>query len=105
MGSSDVGCSPDPQERPDAEDTQSRTAFATGVGQLPGGDSCCFRRIGHRRNALLAAQGRLTLVRRIDQGRPVALFADEVGVSRTTADRQWSRFQAEGEAGLHDRPA
>jgi transposase InsO family protein len=61
--------------------------------------------MAQHRNARLTVAGRLTLVRRIEQGRPVAHVADEMGISRTTAHRWWSRWQAEGEAGLHDRPS
>jgi len=61
--------------------------------------------VAQHRNARLTVQGRLTLVRRIEQGRPIAHVADEMGISRTTAHRWWSRWQAEGEAGLHDRPS
>ncbi len=57
------------------------------------------------RNARLTVQGRLALVRRIEQGRPIAHVVDEMGISRTTARRWWSRWLAEGEAGLHDRPS
>jgi transposase-like protein len=57
------------------------------------------------RNARLTVQGRLTLVRRMEQGRPIAHVADEMGISRATAHRWWSRWLAEGEAGLHDRPS
>lgn len=57
------------------------------------------------RNARLTFHGRLTLVRRIEAGRAVAHVADELGVSRQTAYRWWRRYQAEGEAGLHDRPS
>ncbi len=61
--------------------------------------------MGQHRNARLTVQGRLTLVRRIEQGRPIAHVADEMGISRTTAHRWWSRWLAEGEAGLYDRPS
>jgi len=47
--------------------------------------------------------GRLILVRRIAQGRPVAHVAGEMGVSRATAYKWWHRCVDEGEAGLHDR--
>ncbi len=52
--------------------------------------------ISQHRNARLTVHGGLDLVRRIEQGRPAAHVADEVGVSRTTAHRLWSRYQAEG---------
>ncbi|WP_246803310.1 helix-turn-helix domain-containing protein [Cellulomonas hominis] len=45
------------------------------------------------------------MVQRIGAGRPVAHVAAEMGVSRTTAWRWWRRFQAEGRAGLIDRPS
>jgi len=47
----------------------------------------------------------LIMVERIGTGRPVAHVAAEMGVSRTTAWRWWRRFQAEGRAGLVDRPS
>lgn len=53
----------------------------------------------------LTLQGRLTLIRRIEQGGPIANAADEMGVSRTTAGRWRLRFQTEGEAGINNRPA
>lgn len=56
-------------------------------------------------NARLTPAGRLTMVQRIGAGRPVAHVAAEMGVSRTTAWRWWRRFQAEGRAGLVDRPS
>jgi transposase-like protein len=61
------------------------------------------RPVAQHRNARLTVQGRLTPVRRIEAGRRVAHVADEMGISRTTAHRWWSRWRAEGEAGLHDR--
>ncbi len=56
-------------------------------------------------NARLTVQDRLSLVRRIEQGRPIAHIADEMGISRTTAHRWWSRWLTEGEPSLHDRPS
>jgi transposase InsO family protein len=53
--------------------------------------------------AVLTPIGRLTLVRRIAQGRPAAHVAGEMGVSRATAYKWWHRYVHEGEAGLHDR--
>jgi transposase len=48
--------------------------------------------------------GRQLLVRRIlEEGRPVAMVADELGVSRATAYKWLRRFEAEGEDGLLDR--
>jgi transposase InsO family protein len=59
--------------------------------------------VSHR-NARLTFHGRLTLVRRvIDQKRPSAHVAAEMGVSRTCVYRWVSRYRAEGEEGLHDR--
>ena len=55
-------------------------------------------------NARLNLHGRRLLVARvIDQGRPVAHVAKELGVSRQCAHRWVARFRAEGEAGLRDR--
>jgi transposase-like protein len=54
-------------------------------------------------NARLTPIGRLTLVMRIEGGRPVAHVADEMGISRPTAYRWWRRWREEGEFGLVDR--
>lgn len=55
-------------------------------------------------NARLTPHGRRLLVSRVvDDGRPVAHVAKELGVSRQCAHRWVSRFRAEGEAGLLDR--
>ncbi len=55
-------------------------------------------------NARLTVHGRRLLVRRvIDDRRPIAHVAKEVGVSRQCATRWVKRFRAEGEAGLRDR--
>ena len=55
-------------------------------------------------NARLNLHGRRLLVARvIEDGRPVAHVAKELGVSRQCAHRWVSRFRAEGEAGLVDR--
>jgi transposase InsO family protein len=55
-------------------------------------------------NARLNLHGRRLLVRRvIDDGRPVAHVAKELGVSRQCAHRWIARYRAEGEAGLHER--
>jgi transposase InsO family protein len=45
------------------------------------------------------------MVQRIAAGRPPAQVAAEMGISRTTAWRWWRRWQAEGRAGLVDRPS
>lgn len=54
-------------------------------------------------NARLTVRGRRTLIERIQQGRPVAHVAGEMGISRATAYKWWARFRAEGWAGLMDR--
>jgi transposase InsO family protein len=55
-------------------------------------------------NARLNLNGRRLLVERvIEDGRPVAHVARELGVSRQCAHRWVARFRAEGEAGLVDR--
>ncbi len=55
-------------------------------------------------NARLNVHGRRLLVSRvIDDGRPVAHVAKELGVSRQCAHRWVNRFRSEGEAGLTDR--
>ena len=51
-------------------------------------------------NARLNLHGRRLLIARIQQGRPVAHVADEMGVSRQTAYKWWRRWRREGEAGL-----
>lgn len=56
-------------------------------------------------NARLTPAGRFVMVQRIGTGRPVAHVAAEMGVSRTTAWRWWRRYQAQGRAGLVDRPS
>lgn len=56
------------------------------------------------RNARLTFRGRLLLVQRInDEGQAVCHVAKAMGVSRQCAHRWIDRFEAEGEAGLHDR--
>jgi transposase InsO family protein len=55
------------------------------------------------RNARLTFHGRRLLVERVEAGMPVAHVAKAMGVSRQCAHRWVSRFEAEGEAGLHDR--
>jgi transposase InsO family protein len=55
-------------------------------------------------NARLNQHGRRLLVSRvIEDGRPVAHVAKELGVSRQCAHRWVARFRAEGEVGLFDR--
>ena len=54
-------------------------------------------------NARLAPLGRLTMVLRIESGRPVAHVAAEMGISRPTAYKWWRRWQNEGIEGLGDR--
>ena len=55
-------------------------------------------------NARQTVHGRRLLVSRvIDDGRPVAHVAKELGVSRQCAHRWVARFRAVGEAGLFDR--
>ena len=54
-------------------------------------------------NARLTPVGRLTLVLRIETGRPVAHVAAEMGISRPTAYKWWRRWLAEGAEGLEDR--
>jgi transposase InsO family protein len=55
-------------------------------------------------NARLTVHGRLLLVQRVvEQGRPVAHVAKELGVSRQCGHRWVARYLAEGEAGLRDR--
>lgn len=55
------------------------------------------------RNARLTFHGRRLLIERIQAGVPVAHVAKAMGVSRQCAHRWKNRFEAEGEAGLHDR--
>ena len=54
-------------------------------------------------NARLTPVGRLTMVLRIESGRPVAHVAAEMGISRPTAYKWWHRWQADGVEGLVDR--
>ena len=54
-------------------------------------------------NGRLTPLGRLTMVLRIESGRPVAHVAAEMGISRPTAYKWWRRWQAEGLDGLVDR--
>jgi len=61
--------------------------------------------MGHR-NARLTVHGRRLLVRRVRvEGMPVAHVAAAMGVSRQCAHRWVARFDAEGDAGLVDRPS
>jgi transposase InsO family protein len=55
------------------------------------------------RNARLTFHGRRLLIERVHQGMPVAHVAKAMGVSRQCAHRWVTRFDTEGEAGLHDR--
>ena len=56
------------------------------------------------RNARLTVHGRRLLVHRVRvEGRPVAHVAKELGISRQCAHRWVSRFDEQGEAGLHER--
>jgi transposase InsO family protein len=54
-------------------------------------------------NARLNLHGRRLLIDRIQQGRPVAHVADELGISRQTAYKWWGRWRREGDVGLWDR--
>jgi transposase InsO family protein len=55
-------------------------------------------------NARLNFYGRRLLVSRvIEDGRPVAHVAKELGISRQCAHRWVARYRAMGDAGLHDR--
>jgi transposase InsO family protein len=54
-------------------------------------------------NARLTPIGRLTLCLRIEQGRPIAHVAPEMGISRATGYKWWKRFCEEGVEGLVDR--
>ena len=56
------------------------------------------------RNARLTVHGRRLLIERVVQDkRPVAHVAAELGVSRATGHKWLARWRAEGDAGLHDR--
>ena len=54
-------------------------------------------------NARLTPLGRLTMVLRIEAGRPVAHVAAEMGISRPTAYKWWRRWQNGGVDALVDR--
>jgi transposase InsO family protein len=56
-------------------------------------------------NAKLTPAGRRILVTRIASGRPIAHVADEMGVSRKTADKWWRRWLVGGDDALVDRPS
>jgi transposase InsO family protein len=51
----------------------------------------------------LNLHGRRLLIARIQQGRPVAHVAAELGISRQTAYKWWGRWRREGDVGLVDR--
>lgn len=55
------------------------------------------------RNAPLTPEGRLRLVRRIEDGWTITAAAESMNLSRQCASQWWKRYQAEGEAGLQDR--
>lgn len=55
------------------------------------------------RNAKLTPAGRLILVSRVLQGRPVAHVAKEMGISRQCAHRWIGRYRLHGLSGLTDR--
>jgi transposase len=54
-------------------------------------------------NARLTPIGRLTFCLRIEEGRPVAHVAPEMGISRATGYKWWKRFCEAGVEGLVDR--
>jgi transposase InsO family protein len=55
------------------------------------------------RNARLNLHGRRLLIARVQQGRPIAHVADELGISRQTAYKWWGRWRRQGDVGLLDR--
>ncbi len=55
------------------------------------------------RNARLTPLGRITLIERIEGGRPAAHVAHEMGISRATAYKWLRRWREEGSPGLLDR--
>jgi hypothetical protein len=60
--------------------------------------------VSHR-NARLTVHGRRLLVHRVGElGMPVAHVARAMGISRQCAHRWGARFDAQGDAGLEDRP-
>lgn len=54
-------------------------------------------------NARLTVHARRLLVQRVRAGWPQARVAEQLGVSRQTVSKWWSRYLAEGETGLLDR--
>ena len=54
-------------------------------------------------NAPLTPEGRLRLVRRIEDGWTVAAAAESMNLSRQCAHKWWRRYRDEGVAGLRDR--
>jgi transposase InsO family protein len=54
-------------------------------------------------NAPLTPEGRLRLCQRIESGWTVASAAESMNISRQCAHKWWSRYRAEGLAGLRDR--
>jgi transposase InsO family protein len=56
-------------------------------------------------NARLTPTGRAILCQRIAAGCPVAHVAAQMGISRTTAYRWWTRWRQHGPDGLADRPS
>src|SRR5665213_261865 len=61
------------------------------------------RRAQMHANARLTPIGRLTMVMRIESGRPVAHVAREMGISRPTAYKWWGRWNKFGTEGLVDQ--
>ena len=55
------------------------------------------------RNARLTPLGRMTLIERVEGGRPAAHVAHEMGISRATAYKWLRRWHEEGPSGLLDR--
>ncbi|WP_419846908.1 IS481 family transposase [Candidatus Poriferisocius sp.] len=54
-------------------------------------------------NAPFTPAGRLLMVQRIEGGMPQAHVVAQMGLSRSTVAKWWSRWVAHGEAGLKDR--
>ena len=54
-------------------------------------------------NARTNLHCRRLLISRIQQGRPIAHVARELGISRQTAYKWWGRWRREGDVGLVDR--